>query len=142
MSACLSLPGTVLVHNFFMKNTWYVNDGCWPVKTKSSSSSLNDQNMFSKLWNQHFLLFVHLNIIYFYVCLIGLNTILNNFSVISWMSVLLVEKASISKDNNWSWVGNWQHYWNISSIIIMLIYTTKYSDILYNFTYFLLELNT
>ena len=33
-SALRSLPGMVLVHSFFMKNTWYVNWGVEPVKEK------------------------------------------------------------------------------------------------------------
>ena len=32
-SAFLSLPGTVFVHNFFMKNTWFVNWGVEPAPT-------------------------------------------------------------------------------------------------------------
>ena len=34
ISACLSFPGTVFVHNFFIKKTWYVNDGGWPTVKK------------------------------------------------------------------------------------------------------------
>lgn len=35
MSAFLSFPGTVLVHSFFMKNTWYVNWGIDPAMAEA-----------------------------------------------------------------------------------------------------------